>query len=191
MKLFRRVKGGLDPQRTARFYWLRLIRLQGDPYILARGVAIGVFVGLTPTVPFHTVLVIFFSIVFKGNILAGLISSYLISNPVTLPFQYYFAWQIGSFFMPNAATWDDVMQLLNNFHQLGFLEGGRHFLLESGRITLNLLLGGVILAAPFGVVSYFLAQYIYYRRQKRKYELFLKKRQTKRLRGLEEEEKNS
>ena len=37
----------IQPQRAARYYYLRFIRLQGDPHTLARGVAIGLFIGVT------------------------------------------------------------------------------------------------------------------------------------------------
>jgi len=38
----------IEPQRTARYYYLKFIRLKGDPAMLARGVAVGVFIGITP-----------------------------------------------------------------------------------------------------------------------------------------------
>ncbi|MEA1867995.1 MAG: DUF2062 domain-containing protein, partial [Thermodesulfobacteriota bacterium] len=47
---------GSSPGRTVRYQWLRLVRLRGDPFVLARGIAIGTFIGLTPTIPFHTIL---------------------------------------------------------------------------------------------------------------------------------------
>ena len=37
-------------QRTARFYFLMLKRQRGNPVFLARGVAMGVFIGITPTI---------------------------------------------------------------------------------------------------------------------------------------------
>ena len=39
--------------------------LQGDPHYIAMGMAVGVFVSLTPTVPFHTVIAIFLAFIFS------------------------------------------------------------------------------------------------------------------------------
>ena len=41
--------------RLGKYYYLKFIRLKGDPRSLALGTAIGVFVGLTPTIPLHTI----------------------------------------------------------------------------------------------------------------------------------------
>ena len=41
-------------KRTLKYCWLKLRRLQGDPKKLAWGMALGVFIGVTPTLPFHT-----------------------------------------------------------------------------------------------------------------------------------------
>ena len=42
-------------RRTVRYYWLKFRRLQGSPQKLAWGMALGVFIGITPTMPFPTV----------------------------------------------------------------------------------------------------------------------------------------
>ncbi len=39
-------------QRALRYHWLKFLRLQDDPRKLAWGMVLGVFVGITPTVPF-------------------------------------------------------------------------------------------------------------------------------------------
>ena len=50
----------IDLQRTFKFYYLKFVRLQGAPSVLARGVAVGTFIAVTPTIPFHVVLALFF-----------------------------------------------------------------------------------------------------------------------------------
>ncbi|MDP3478975.1 MAG: DUF2062 domain-containing protein, partial [Desulfoprunum sp.] len=45
-------------KRLGKYYYLRFLRLKGDPYSLAFGTAIGVFVGLTPTMPLHTAIIL-------------------------------------------------------------------------------------------------------------------------------------
>jgi len=36
----------------------RVKKLEGNPHYIAMGMAIGVFVGITPTMPFHTVIAV-------------------------------------------------------------------------------------------------------------------------------------
>ncbi len=148
----------LEPRRTARYYYLRFIRLKGHPSILARGVAIGTFVGITPTIPFHTILAILLSLIFRGSKIAALITSIIISNPITLLPQYYLSWQIGNWLTPGKHSWEDVSVLMD-----AILNGGRFretlaALGEIGMDSIMILLGGgVVLALPFTLIFYCLS----------------------------------
>ena len=42
-------------------------------------------VGVTPTIPLHTALIVLIGILFRQNIAAGYLGSWLISNPLTIP----------------------------------------------------------------------------------------------------------
>ena len=90
----------LEPRRTARYYYLRFIRLKGDPSVLARGVAVGTFIGITPTIPFHTVMALGLSFILRGSKVAALLATFLVSNPLTFFPQYYLSWQIGNWLLP-------------------------------------------------------------------------------------------
>ena len=79
----------IEPRRASRYYYLKFIRLRGNPGVLARGVAVGTFVGITPTIPFHTVLALFLAFILRGSKIAALLTSVLISNPLTFLLQYY------------------------------------------------------------------------------------------------------
>ena len=43
-------------KRRFRIFYERFISLKGDPSQIAAGLAIGVFVGVTPTIPLHTAI---------------------------------------------------------------------------------------------------------------------------------------
>lgn len=49
-----------------KYLHLRFIRLKGDPFTLAKGIGIGVFVGQTPTIPFQTVITLPLAMLFRG-----------------------------------------------------------------------------------------------------------------------------
>ncbi len=145
----------MKPHRTAKYYYLRFMRLKGDPATLARGVAVGLFVGVTPTIPLHTTGVICFSAIFRGNIFAGLIASVAISNPVTWLPQYYLSWLIGDIMLPNRLTWERIKELLEFLTSGAGLKPGLVAIGELGiDAIMVMLVGGVILAIPFTVVGY-------------------------------------
>ena len=67
-------------RRTFRYHWLKFLRLQDDPRKVAWGMALGVFIGVTPTVPFHLV-----SILFLAPLLQGLTGCRLSGHPDLQP----------------------------------------------------------------------------------------------------------
>ena len=60
-------------KRTLRYHWLKFLRLQDDPRKLAWGMALGIFIGITPTIPFHFVSILFLAPPqnFPGHRLSG------------------------------------------------------------------------------------------------------------------------
>ncbi|MGV1098779.1 DUF2062 domain-containing protein [Thiovibrio sp. JS02] len=148
----------MKPQRLARYYYLKVLRLQGDPHSLALGVAIGLFVGVTPTLPLHTVLIIGLAGLLRGNIIAGLIASVVISNPLTMLPQYYFSWRIGSLLLPGHLSWERIKGLLVRINSGADFQ---EILASIGRLGLDsvavMLLGGILLATPFTIAGYLLS----------------------------------
>ena len=159
----------IEPKRTIRYYFLKFQRLRGNPHYLARGVAVGIFIGITPTIPLHTVLAIVFSFVLRGSKLAALLATVLVSNPLTFFFQYYFSWRLGSAFTSPDLSWGKIQVTLEYItNDAGFRDsltavGG----LGQEAIS-TLVLGGCLLAAPFTLGGYFLSLYFFSTLQKRR-----------------------
>jgi len=131
-------------KRFGRYYGLRLQRLPGNPKRLALSVALGVFIGISPTVPFHFILALSLSTVFRLSRVAAALGT-LVSNPLTVAPTYYACFKIGKYvlFQGESLAFPktlNVMELL----KLGW------------KLNLALQVGGVILALPFTVASYFL-----------------------------------
>ncbi|MFA7685106.1 MAG: DUF2062 domain-containing protein, partial [Syntrophales bacterium] len=71
-----------------RFY-NRFISLRGEPKNIAMGFAMGVFIGVTPTIPFHTSLLVVLGLASRQNITSAYIGAWAISNPLTIaPFYF-------------------------------------------------------------------------------------------------------
>lgn len=145
-------------KRTIRYYYLKLLRLQGDPHSLAMGIAIGLLVGVTPTIPLHTLLILLLVGLFRGNLIAALIAATAISNPLTWLPQYYLSWRLGDWLLPGRLSWERIKAMLELFAaDAGIGES----LAAIGRMGMEaltvMLLGGLLLALPIAVGGYYLA----------------------------------
>jgi uncharacterized protein (DUF2062 family) len=148
----------LEPRRAARYYYLRFIRLRGSPGVLARGVAIGAFIGITPTIPFHTILALLFAFILRGSKIAALLVSVIVSNPLTFFFQYYFSWKIGNWLTPGKHSWDEVSSLLETIANGGKFGETMTALADIGLDSLLILIGGgIVLATPFTIIFYIIS----------------------------------
>lgn len=76
---------------------LQLLKSNATPREIALGLAIGVFVGLSPLVGLHAVLGVAFAFIFRANKLAALVGTQ-VSTPWALPFLIFLNLQIGTFF---------------------------------------------------------------------------------------------
>jgi uncharacterized protein len=133
------------PKRLRTFY-AEFVSLKGEPKAIAAGLAIGIFVGVTPTIPFHTAIVALLGLLFRKNITAAYLGSWIISNPVTIPLLYLSQYELGTRLLdmpPYRLAFTDYSLLA--VAQLG------------GRILLPLLTGGIVMAPFFAVPAYFIS----------------------------------
>jgi uncharacterized protein (DUF2062 family) len=134
----------MNLKRTVRYHFLKLRRLQGDPKKLALGAALGVFIGLTPTIPFHTVLILALAPLMRASVIAAYLGIW-VSNPLTWVPQYLLAYEVGcrvlfrgeALCIPEHANVADFLGLL--------WRGG-----------LALQVGGVLISLPPAIATYFL-----------------------------------
>lgn len=131
-------------QRLKTFYD-NFLSLKGEPRAIAMGVAIGVFIGVTPTIPFHTALIILFGLLFKHNLTAAYLGSWLVSNPLTILILYFSQYELGRY-------------LLGMTHaHLVLTDYSLESILSMGwQIFLPLMTGGVAMAPFFAIPAYFL-----------------------------------
>ena len=122
------------------------IGLKGDPAAIAFGLAIGVFVGVTPTIPFHTAIIVIIGFLFRQNITAAYLGSWIISNPVTIPLLYLSQYELGRIIL-GIAPYDFTLTeyTLTGIAALGW------------QTLLPLLTGGIIMAPLVAVPAYFIS----------------------------------
>ena len=144
--------------RTGKYYYLKFLRLKGSPHALSLGAAIGVLVGITPTIPLHTVIILALTIITRSSFIAGLITSLLVCNPFTYIPQYYLSLKIGNLVTPYHLDWDKikgVLELLLSDVSFGLRLKA---LMDLGCEAITVMLvGGILLALPFAIASYYLS----------------------------------
>lgn len=161
-----------EPLRTIKYYYLRFIRLQGNPHVIARGVAIGIFVGITPTIPFHTIMVFLLCFILRGSKIAALLLTFIVSNPLTFFFQYYFSWRLGNWITLKELSWAKACSVLKIISSTATFTEIVAALGQLGQDTVTvLILGGIVLALPFALAGYLFSYHFFSllkkRRQKR------------------------
>lgn len=132
-------------RRKVRYFYYRFRRLKGDPHRVALAVALGVFIGITPTIPFHLITILGLTTIFRLSRLAAVLGCTVISNPLTVAPTYYLCFKIGklllfpseSFSLPNTFQLQEILRL-------------------GWEVNLALQVGGVLLALPLTIIAYFL-----------------------------------
>jgi hypothetical protein len=159
----------MNPWRYLKYYYHRFKLLQGSPHALAGGTAIGVFIGLTPTIPFHTLLIVFFSFLTRTSAVAGIIISWIISNPLTYLPIYYLSALVGNHLTPYELNLTNVQNALEQTMAGGSLQNSLAILVVSGYEALVVMIvGGFCFALPFGILSYYLALRFFIQIQKKR-----------------------
>ena len=134
-------------KRQIRTFYERFISLKGEPSQIAAGVAIGVFVGVTPTIPLHTGLIVLICLLFRQNITAGYLGAWTISNPLTVPLLYISQYELGRFLLGMERSRFAV----NDYTIAGITALG-------WEILLPLLTGGILMAPFFALPAYFISR---------------------------------
>jgi len=155
--------------RLHRYYYLRFTRLRGSPHTLAVGTAIGVFIGLTPTLPFHTVIILALTFLTRSSAIAGVIISWIVCNPITYLPIYYYSAVLGNKITPYELNIDKVSVVVKQLLDSDDLKNSLAIIGDLGYEAIAVLgIGGVTLALPFGIVSYYLALSFFIRFQQKR-----------------------
>jgi uncharacterized protein (DUF2062 family) len=128
--------------RQAKLVLVRFVRLRGLPEEIAKGVALGIFIGMTPTFGVQMPIALLFAYLLKENRLAAILGVW-ITNPLTAPVIYTIEYEMGRILLgmeraslPNELT-------LSAYANLGW------------NILYPLWVGGIISGIILGSLSYF------------------------------------
>jgi hypothetical protein len=80
--------------RQLKLLVLKFMRLRGTPEEVAKGLALGIFIGLTPTFGFQMLLAVFLAVILNENKFAAVLGVW-VTNPLTAPFIYALEYESG------------------------------------------------------------------------------------------------
>ena len=126
----------------------RVKKLHGDPHYVAMGMAIGVFISITPTIPFHTIIAVALAFIFRGSKAAAALGVWF-CNPLTAPLFYWGSYKAGMLFMGNQGPFNVKFESILELIKLG------------ADVTMAMIMGGVILGILPGIAAYFLTRKIF------------------------------
>ncbi len=123
----------------------RFLKIRGSPREIALGFALGLFIGMTPTIGFQMPIAIFVAALFRWNKISAALAVW-ITNPVTAPFIYSFSYFVGAKMLgfkiaPKLLTGLDFSTLKE----------------ASAKIFLATTVGGVVVGIPLALLGYYLA----------------------------------
>ena len=135
--------------------WLAECRkLSGDPRYIGRGMAIGIFVSMTPFFPFHTAIAVAISVVLRGSKRAAAVGVWL-SNPITIPFCYFIIYKLGMWILGQESAYNPDWKTFSDILHMGI------------DIAYAMVIGGALLGTCLGIPTYYVTKKIFQRIQNR------------------------
>jgi uncharacterized protein (DUF2062 family) len=148
---------------AARKVLRRVVYSKSSASSIAGGMALGIFVGLTPTFGFQMIPAAFLAALFRVNILAAVLAVW-ITNPFTAAFIYYSEYWIGKLilpFDPGSDAADGIALLATRIGEISMVDLWRtvgaaisQFLSLGGGVISRLLLGSALCATAGAAVTY-------------------------------------
>lgn len=142
-------------QRQIKYFYLRIIALRGEPHELAIGMALGVFAGMMPIIPFQTALAITLALFFKGSKIMAALGTW-VSNPLNWYFIYYYSYRLGALIMglPERSSVFSSIMIAVRSGEAPMVIVGKIFGAGTAFVS-AFLLGGFIMGIFFGGLCFF------------------------------------
>jgi uncharacterized protein len=142
----------LDRFKNTKLYLLlkkaytRFLKIRGEPREIALGFSLGLLVGMTPAMGFHTVIAVFFATLFKWNKISAALAVW-ITNPFTAPFIYSMTYIVGA----KAMGLTRAYKLSDGLSSSTFIE----MIKKTPEIFGATTIGGFIIGIPLSLAGYY------------------------------------
>ena len=125
--------------------YARFLKIRGTPKEISLGMALGLMVGMSPTMGIQTIISVFLASLFKWSKITAAIGVQ-ITNPLSAPFIYGTTYLIGAKLLGLSGGFD-IRGILN-------LDGLMHLLGQAPVILLAMTLGGIAIGLPLAAAGY-------------------------------------
>lgn len=152
-------------KRWIKLHYYKIMRIDDPPERIARGVAIGVFMGIFPTFGLGIVIAVIFAYILKANRAAAVLGSFIM-NPLTTPIFWTISAAVGS-----VIFWEDrklIMSSIKNHHLLNGI----------GWAYVVFLAGNLVVSTAFSAAAYFITKKWVIEHRKKKVMRMLAKRDS-------------
>jgi uncharacterized protein (DUF2062 family) len=146
----------LNFSRQIRYFYIKFIRLSDDPHELALGMALGIFTGMMPIMPFHMGLAVILAVIFKASKATAALGTW-INNPLDMFFLYTLNYRLGALILGHTGqnrAFSSVMESVQHGDEIKVIVG--NIAGTAGIIIPSLLVGGFVMGAVFSLPSYFI-----------------------------------
>ncbi len=148
-------------KRQLKFYYLILLHLKGEPHELAIGMAIGVFAGMMPILPFQIALAVAIALCFRASKITAAIGTW-VSNPLNWYFIYFYDYKLGAYLLRLEGGHEIIKTIMASINRHVDISVIWNTLFSSGfAIVSALLIGGFITGIVAAVPSYFISLWIF------------------------------
>jgi len=144
--------------RIIKRFYNRFLKLRGSPRQVSLGMALGVFVGMTPFLGFHTALAVLLASFFQWSKIAAAVGV-LITNPITAPMIYPLTYRLGAML----TGFSEPIQWSRLLEPGAFID----LMKNSPMIIIDMLVGGIIVGLPLSIVIYFITHTLVSKAKKR------------------------
>jgi uncharacterized protein len=127
--------------------YTRFLKIRGEPKEIALGFSVGIFIGMTPAMGFHTVIAVFIATLFKWNKISAALAVW-ITNPFTAPFIYSMTYFVGA----KAIGLTRAYRLSDGLSSSIFID----MIKKTPEIFGAMTIGGFIIGIPLSLISYYL-----------------------------------
>ncbi len=142
-------------KKQIKYFYVRLIKLRGEPHDLALGMAFGILAGMMPIMPFQTVVAVALAMFFKGSKITAALGTW-ISNPLVWYLLYYYSYKLGALILglPEKSTiFSSIMTAIQSGEEPMVIVGK---ILGSGSAMIAAFLtGGFVMGVVLAIPSYF------------------------------------
>ena len=146
--------------------WHTLLMLRDTPHRVAKGFAIGIFIGWLPIVGAQIAIAAFVSWISKANFLASMPGVW-VSNPITMVPMYYICNVVGATIAGEAVSMEALSMHWEQVTSLGTIDAMKYLVTELSSAFLAMVIGGTLIGIVAAVPGYVIMQRIIVRYQER------------------------